>query len=70
MLLRTEEPAAARIEACALTELALGEDRRDTAFKLICTSLALLSDIDNGGGTPARTLAARLRGLAQELEDA
>ena len=68
MLVRTEtpDPAMARIQACWLTELALGEDRHDTAFRLVCASLSVLTD-EESGGTRATILAERLRDLAEKL---
>ena len=69
LLSRTsDDPAVRRLEAAALTELALGEAREATAFKLICLGLGVLSEVDHHG-TPARKLAARLRTLAHHLEE-
>ena len=67
MLLRTEDVATLRVEACALCEMALGETRQDTAFRLTAVSVALLSEIDRSG-TRAGILADRLRHLADQLD--
>ena len=64
---RTSDPATWRIEAVALTELALGEDRRDTAFRLVVVSLNVLTEWESNG-TSARDLAQRLRDLAARID--
>jgi hypothetical protein len=66
-MLRTDftDPPMARIEAAWLTELALGEDRRDTAFRLIVASLNVLTD---DRGTAAADLAEQLRDMADDLD--
>jgi hypothetical protein len=56
-----------RVEACALTEMALGESRQDTAFRLAAVSVAVLSETDKGGSR-ASILADRLRHMADQLD--
>jgi hypothetical protein len=67
MLLRIEDVATMRVEAAALTELALGESRKDTAFRLAAVSVAVLSETDKSG-TRAGVLADRLRAMADQLD--
>jgi hypothetical protein len=61
------DPGLARLEAAALTELALGEDRDDVAFNLICTALGVLAEVDRDGAPVAR-VARQWRRLAERIE--
>ena len=54
--------------ACWLTELALGEDRTETAMRFICASLNVLIEQESQGKL-AVIVAERLRHMADRLDE-
>ena len=70
MLVLTErpDPATERIQAAWLCEIALGEDRTETALRFICASLNVLTEQESHGKL-AVIVARELRHMADRLDE-